>query len=716
MRAVRANAQPAARRIASRLARNELELPGEDGWRVGPRERGPELAHERPEVEGGVADHGLRVDGEHAGGGAQDVVGIEVAVQHRDGDVVTRERDEVVERRRHEVGGPERVEVTAVLWPPCQGGRGVSANDRAQVGDPVDGRGAADAGEQAGSHQQRRARVESGVCQWRARVDPLEQHRPGPGILKRHQRGGAAGVGLEGDRLRDSLGVRETDLQHGGGPVCPRHGEHCAGVAAAESRSGGQGPPVEHSRQDFRRRAVPGGPGRLRQNTGGFEEASVHRISREDASPSVHGWWWRWPSIAFVPSPRLFAPRLRWAAAAVAFAVVASGGAYTETALQAPLAAAGATVQAYAPPVIEAPEVPAPRVGASGIAAIGFDGVLASSGPEGPLPIASISKIVSALVVLERMPLAAGEQGPSITLTDADVALYGKYQRVGGKVESVAAGVVMSQREVLEVMLVSSANNYAESLAGWSFGSQGAFVDAAAVWLAENGFDSTVLVEPTGMSPRNVSTVDDLLGIAQVALAHPVIAEIVASTSVDVPHIGRIDNTNTLLGVDSIDGIKTGTLDEAGSCLLFSADYPVGSSSVTVVGVVLGSESRESLEIASRSLFGAAADGFSEVTLAGDGEAFASYATEWGESAQAVAEGSASVVVWSDTSISGVVDAAPLVTAALGEAVGEVAFTIGDGREITVPLVLDSALAEPGAWWRIWHPFESLSGIDWALR
>lgn len=411
-----------------------------------------------------------------------------------------------------------------------------------------------------------------------------------------------------------------------------------------------------------------------------------------------------------MPHTRLLALRLKWAAAAVAFAVVASGGAYAETALQTPLGAAQAAALAYESPVIAAPEVPAPAVGASGIAAVGFDGVLASSGPEGPLPIASISKIIAALVVLERMPLAAGEQGPAITFTDGDVALYGKYQRVGGKVESVAAGVVMSQREVIEVMLVSSANNYAESLVGWSFGSQEAFVAAAALWLAENGFASTVLVEPTGMSPQNVSTVGDLLGVAQLALAHPVIAEIVASPAVEVPHLGTVENTNTLLGVDSIDGIKTGTLDEAGSCLLFSADYPVGSTHVTVVGVVLGSESRESLETASRALFAAAASGFSEVMLAEEGEAFASYSAEWGERATAVADGSASVVVWSDTSVDAVVDAEPVVTAAPGEPVGEVVFTIGDGREISIPLVLGSALEDPGAWWRLMRPLELLVG------
>ena len=125
--------------------------------------------------------------------------------------------------------------------------------------------------------------------------------------------------------------------------------------------------------------------------------------------------------------------------------------------------------------------------------------MLASSGTGEALPIASISKIVTALVVLDAKPLAAGESGPAITFTDADAALYGKYLRVNGKVELISAGVVMSQREALEVVLVSSANNYAESLVVWAFGSQDAFVTAATAWLSVNGLTDTTLLEPTGM-------------------------------------------------------------------------------------------------------------------------------------------------------------------------------------------------------------------------
>ena len=408
-------------------------------------------------------------------------------------------------------------------------------------------------------------------------------------------------------------------------------------------------------------------------------------------------------------TPRRSVLLRRRVAAALVVAVVAAGGVYLPVTLMAPIGPANASIDPVETPMLDASELAFPGFGASGISAVGFDGVLASSGSEEALPIASISKVISTLVVLDAKPLAVGEEGPFIVFSEADVALYGKYQRVGGTVEPVAAGLAMSQRDLLEVVLVSSANNYTESLVGWAFGSQAGFADATAAWLTTGGFDSTVIVEPTGMSPNNVSSVPDLLRIAKLALENPVVADIVASTSIDVPYIGTLRNTNRLLGVESIDGIKTGTLDEAGSCLLFSTEYTVGSSVVTVVGVVLGGENRESLEAAIRSLVDGIADGFHEVPLAEKGEVFASYSTEWGDRANAVAAESLSVLVWSDTPVSGTVDVQRLVTAARGEAIGEVIFTVGDAQ-LSVPLVLDADIGGPGPWWRLSHPLELLPG------
>jgi D-alanyl-D-alanine carboxypeptidase (penicillin-binding protein 5/6) len=73
-----------------------------------------------------------------------------------------------------------------------------------------------------------------------------------------------------------------------------------------------------------------------------------------------------------------------------------------------------------------------PGYGASAIGALDFPGVLATAGSDQALPMASITKIVTALVVLQKHPLALDEAGPSVTMTSSDVALYDEYRRENG--------------------------------------------------------------------------------------------------------------------------------------------------------------------------------------------------------------------------------------------------------------------------------------------
>src|SRR5690606_11040347 len=104
-----------------------------------------------------------------------------------------------------------------------------------------------------------------------------------------------------------------------------------------------------------------------------------------------------------------------------------------------------------------------------------------------PVPMASITKLVTALVVLDAHPIAAGEAGPEVTMTPSDVSIYRTYDNLGASVAPVRAGEVYTQFELLQIMLIDSAGNYAVSLVNWGFGSEAAFVDAARTWLAEQG-------------------------------------------------------------------------------------------------------------------------------------------------------------------------------------------------------------------------------------
>jgi D-alanyl-D-alanine carboxypeptidase (penicillin-binding protein 5/6) len=383
--------------------------------------------------------------------------------------------------------------------------------------------------------------------------------------------------------------------------------------------------------------------------------------------------------------------------------VVAVGG-YVPLTLLSPLAPAAADVAAYTAPAEPSTDLSFPGYGATAVEAVGWDDSLTTSGDELPRPIASISKVVTALVVLDEKPLDGGD-GPMLTFGPAEAALVDSYRARNGKVAPMAAGQSLTERQVLEVMLIESANNYAEVLARWAFGSDQAFVEAARAWLAEHDLGSTTLVEPTGLSPQNTSTSTDLVALGRLALADPDVARTVATTTATVPGIGEISNSNELLGLDGVVGIKTGTLDEAGACLLFAADYTVGGQQVTVVGAMLGGVDHDSLDRDVQALLASVADRFQTLTLASRGEAFAGYELPWGDGARAVAAEDASVLVWGDETVEASVETDDVGAAPAGSRVGQVTFTV-DGERHVVPLELDATIAEPGAWWRLTHPDE----------
>lgn len=381
-----------------------------------------------------------------------------------------------------------------------------------------------------------------------------------------------------------------------------------------------------------------------------------------------------------------------------------AGLSYFPLTLFAPVGSVTPHIVQYEVPETEDPTLDWPANAATAIGAVGFDGVLAATGTDGPRPIASITKIVTALVVLAEHPLAEGEGGPTISLGPDDVRFYDDYYSVGGKVEPVRVGLELTERELLQVVLMSSANNYAKSLAIWAFGSDTAFLDAARDWLDGNGLVGTTIHEPTGMDPRNMSTAAELLELGKLAVADRTVSEIVATPSASLPYIGDFTNSNELLGTGGIDGIKTGTLDAAGACLLFSADFPVGDHTVTVVGVALGGVDHDTQFPQVRRLMESVAAGFHSLELVERGDVLASYTSRWDTRADAVARDGYSQLVWGKPEITSKVAADPIGVTADGTSVGSVSFTV-DGIVTEVPLELDGDLEDPGPLWRLGNPF-----------
>jgi D-alanyl-D-alanine carboxypeptidase (penicillin-binding protein 5/6) len=385
-------------------------------------------------------------------------------------------------------------------------------------------------------------------------------------------------------------------------------------------------------------------------------------------------------------------------------AVLLTAFAYLPLTLLAPVGNIHAEVLPFEAPTAAAPELNWPSNAATAIGALGFDGVLASTGTDEPRAIASITKIVTALVVLDKHPLAAGEPGPSITFDGDDLRYWHDYISVGGSVKPIHNGLTLSQRQLLQVVLISSANNYAKSLALWAFGTEAAYVDATRTWLDAHGLTTTTINEPTGMDPNNISTAAELLELAKLAVADPTVSEIVATPTATLPYIGTIENSNKLLGSVGIDGIKTGTLDAAGACLLFSADFTVGEDVVTIVGVALGGVNHRTQFPQVRDLMTTVAAGFKRLTLVEEGDVLGDYQTSWDGRAEIVATKGYSQLVWGTPTVTRSITVNPIGLADDGTPVGSARFTV-DGTVTEVPLELEGSIADPGPLWRLENPF-----------
>jgi D-alanyl-D-alanine carboxypeptidase (penicillin-binding protein 5/6) len=385
-------------------------------------------------------------------------------------------------------------------------------------------------------------------------------------------------------------------------------------------------------------------------------------------------------------------------------AVLLTGLSYFPLTLLAPVGAVTAEVVPYETPFVGAPDLAWPSSAATAVGAIGFPGVLAATGTSEALPIASITKVVTALVVLHEHPLAASEPGPSITFDRTDVRYYHDYFAIGGMVKPVKSGLTLTQRELLQVVLIASANNYAKSLALWAFGSEAAFLDASRSWLDSHGLTTTAIYEPTGMDPRNVSTAPELLELGKLAIADPTLSEIVAQPTATLPYIGTIKNSNKLLGDLGIDGIKTGTLDEAGACLLFSADFPVGDTTVTVVGVALGGFDHDTQFPQVHSLMSTVAAGFHQLALVNEGDVLGEYHTKWDSRAEAIAAKGYSQLVWGSPVVKSALTLDRIGVTGDGSPVGSIRFTV-DGVTTEVPVELEGSIEDPGPLWRLGNPF-----------
>ncbi len=205
---------------------------------------------------------------------------------------------------------------------------------------------------------------------------------------------------------------------------------------------------------------------------------------------------------------------------------------------------------------------------------------------EQPVPIASLAKVLTAYLTLKRYPVSGAQDGFTITVTPGQAQAVAQDAAQHQSVVAVQAGEQLTERQLLEALLVPSGNNIAQMLAVQVAGSETRFVAEMNAEARALGMDRTIYTDPSGFDPGTVSTAGDQLRVFQEAMRLPVFRQIVSMPSVTLPVAGTLTNYNPL--IDEGYAGKTGSDSAAGGCLAFFTDVAVGGHGLTAVGVVLG--------------------------------------------------------------------------------------------------------------------------------
>ncbi|WP_228994601.1 D-alanyl-D-alanine carboxypeptidase family protein [Streptomyces sp. DH8] len=263
--------------------------------------------------------------------------------------------------------------------------------------------------------------------------------------------------------------------------------------------------------------------------------------------------------------------------------VAGTGGWYAVEGGGPPAESAGGPGEAVAP-LARSLHLPWPREGQASVAVEGI-GSLGTRGEQKPVPIASVTKVMTAYVVLKDHPMRAG--APGATVVADQRAADESYSSVE-TTAPVLAGKEYTQRRLLELMMVPSGNNIARLLARWDAGTEEAFVAKMNRTAAGLGMRATTYTGVSGMETSTRSTSEDQLLLARAAMKDPAFRQIVATASVTAPGTGAtFRNTNKLLGRDGVIGLKTGSSTPAGGNLVWAATQEVAGTTRLIVGAVL---------------------------------------------------------------------------------------------------------------------------------
>lgn len=320
-----------------------------------------------------------------------------------------------------------------------------------------------------------------------------------------------------------------------------------------------------------------------------------------------------------------------------------------------------------------------------------------------PQPTASLAKMITVQVVLDKYPLDAGQGGPIITMSNEDEARYWREVYNGGSNARVVAGEQISEYQLIQGIVLASANNMADSLAIWAFGSMEGYFEAAKQWLDKNGLNSTTVAgDASGFNSATTSTPTDLCKIMLLAAKQPVLAEIMSQSEATLPTGDIIYSTNRLLGQDGIFGGKTGYTDEAGRGVMVVARHKINNIDIITSAVSLSNESYDRAFETASQLNKAVANDVGVYTIDSE-NSIGHITTKWSgtDTANVSASRNVNTTYW--------VDQPPRVRAELYTLHGDrLSNNSVVGRfiidEQIINLVTPNGLKPAGVWWRLTNP------------
>jgi D-alanyl-D-alanine carboxypeptidase (penicillin-binding protein 5/6) len=347
---------------------------------------------------------------------------------------------------------------------------------------------------------------------------------------------------------------------------------------------------------------------------------------------------------------------------------------------------------------------------AKGQAAVGVvdSPVLETHGKQTPTPTASTAKVITSLVILEKKPLRLGEPGPVLTLDANDVKLYRDYVAQDGSLVKVEAGERISEYQALQTIMLPSANNMADSLAIWAFGSLKNYSQAANDYLRQRGLQNTkVGSDASGLAPSSTSTAADLVKIGELAMRNPVLAEIAAQpTATGIPVVNNIKNVNQLLGTSNIIGIKTGNTDQAGGVFVSASRTTVNGKPVTIVTAVANAPGLWEAMHYSLPLVQSAQANFQPTTVVQKGTVVGRYEVPWGHDLPIVATDDLALNAWGGGTVTGQTRFKELpATSQAGSTAGSIVVPKSAfNNQLSVAAEIQTTPGQPSILWRLSHP------------